>query len=85
MSIVAVARKSKEYVNALDEQTGKRNAFYDRLKAARREMDNDVNFIGWLKFTYGIKLHLDSAGMITEEFSVVDKHKYLIFLLKFVS
>ena len=85
MSIVDVARKSNKYAKALDEQTRKRNAFWNRLKAARREMDNDVNFIGWLKFTYGIKLHLDSAGMITEEFSVVDKHKYLIFLLKFVS
>jgi len=39
-------------------------------------------FAAWLNDTYGIKLKLNSQGMLDIDRDITDEQKYLIFLLK---
>lgn len=51
-----------------------------------KEFPNEDNlnlFTDWLYNTYGIKLLHDPMGNITAEYTVVDEHKFLMFMLKF--
>lgn len=66
--------------------------YWAALKLVRKEYMQDMADLGgqfdaydfedYLKANYGIKMNLVD-GNITDGFTIVDEHKYLIFLLKF--
>ena len=65
--------------------------WWPRLFKAREEFDEigDLNtatietFNDWLETEYGVRIVLDSVGDITDEYTVTDEQKFLIFELKF--
>jgi hypothetical protein len=63
--------------------------WWPRLFKARQEFDEiykDVNintFDDWLDNTYGVRLILDNAGDITDQYKVTDQQKFLLFNLKY--
>ena len=60
----------------------KRDEHWARLRRARSNCPTPNTYPDWLEQTQGIKVHMN-AGMITDEYTVVDEKKYLIYLLKF--
>lgn len=51
-----------------------------------KEFPDEVNldlFTEWLYNMYGIKLLHDPMGNITAEYTVVDEHRFLLFMLKY--
>ena len=70
-------------IDTLQEQKRKRNEHWARLKQAWKECSLDYKHRDWLEDTYGLRVHLSVDGMITDDYTVVDEKKYLIYLLKF--
>lgn len=77
----------------IKEEQRKRYLYWNRLKRARDEFQK-VNpesnrsdwgglFYEWFKETYGVQMHTDNSGMITGSYTVLDEHKFTIFLLKY--
>jgi hypothetical protein len=62
--------------------------YYETLKKLRKEFTEDGRnfdadeFIVWIEEKYGFKLILNDAG-ITDNYTVSDKEKYLIFRLRY--
>jgi hypothetical protein len=65
--------------------------WWPRLFKAREEYfgASDLNtatietFQDWLETEYGVRLVLDESGAITDEYTVTDEQKFLIFELKY--
>ena len=78
-----------EYYNSpearLDTVLGDQKKFFDLLRRMRveYESDSESGFSTWIQDQYGIKLHLNSDGRITADYTIVDQHKYLICKLKY--
>lgn len=68
----------------LQEQRRRRNDHWARLKRARVDCNDTHNYPKWLEDTWGIKVHMN-AGMITDDYTVVDEKKYTLYLLKYVT
>ena len=67
----------------LQEQRRRRNEHWARLKRARLDCDGiSGNYPKWLEEQYGLRVHMNN-GMITDDYTVVDDKKYLIYLLKY--
>jgi hypothetical protein len=62
--------------------------YYETLKKLRKEFTEDGRnfdadeFIFWIEEKYGFKLILNDTG-ITDNYTVSDKEKYLIFRLRY--
>ena len=62
--------------------------YYETLKKLRKEFTEDgrnfdaAEFIVWIEEKYGFKLILNDTG-ITDNYTVSDKEKYLIFRLRY--
>jgi hypothetical protein len=62
--------------------------YYETLKKLRKESTEDGRnfdadeFIVWIEEKYGFKLVLNDTG-ITDDYTVTDEQKYLIFRLKY--
>ncbi len=61
-----------------------RSTFLSEFPHSQQESSAAAEFDHWLLNTYGIKITYDRDGKTTDEISVVDEHKYLIFQLKFL-
>jgi hypothetical protein len=80
-----------EYYNSaearLDTVLGDHKKFFELLRRMRPEYERDPGpmpgFSAWVLDQYGIKLHLNSDGRITTDYTIVDQHKYLICRLKY--
>lgn len=59
-----------------------RDQHWARLKRARIDCPDVPNYPLWLENAWGIKVHMN-AGMITDEYTVVDEAKYTMYLLKY--
>lgn len=60
-----------------------RNEYWAKVKAARADFDGPIEeFYKHLENVYGIKLGL-VEGYISDEWTVVDEHKYFFFVLKY--
>jgi hypothetical protein len=65
--------------------------WWPRLFKAREEYFglSDLNtatietFQDWLEVDYGVKLILDDAGAITDQYTVIDEQKFILFNLKY--
>jgi hypothetical protein len=65
--------------------------WWPRMFKAREEFDRimDLNtatietFNDWLEIEYGVRIVLDRVGDITDEYTITDEQKFLIFELKF--
>lgn len=72
-----------EDIPSLQEQRQKRNEHWARLKRARLDCDGiSGNYPKWLEEQYGLRIHIVDK-MITDNYTVVDEKKYLIYLLKY--
>jgi len=72
-----------EDIPSLQEQRRKRNEHWARLKRARLDCDGiSGNYPKWLEEQYGLRVHMVDH-MITDDYTVVDEKKYLIYLLKY--
>jgi len=69
----------------------RRNRYWMRLRAVHREFNalkggnysaGDELFVKYLQDTYGVQMHVENTH-ITALYNVVDKSKYLLFLMKF--
>jgi hypothetical protein len=70
-------------IPSLQEQRRKRNEHWARLKLARLDCDGiSGNYPKWLEEQYGLRVHMVDH-MITDDYTVVDEKKYLIYLLKY--
>jgi hypothetical protein len=71
----------------LDTVLGDHKKFFDLLRRMRPEYERDpgpmLGFSAWVLDQYGIKLHLNSDGRITADYTIVDQQKYLICKLKY--
>ena len=83
--------KSFQYYDDDDPEFEKRQArwdYYETLKKLRKEFTEDGRnfdadeFIVWIEEKYGFKLILNDTG-ITDNYTVSDKEKYLIFRLRY--
>ena len=61
----------------------KRNEHWARLRRAWAECDLAYEHRDWLEEKWGLRVHLSADGMITDDYTVVDEKKYLMYLLKF--
>lgn len=62
----------------------KRDEHWARLRRAWVECPSDYRQrYEWLEEKWGLRVHLSVDGMITDDYTVVDEKKYLIYLLKF--
>jgi hypothetical protein len=67
----------------LREQRRRRDDHWARLKRARLDCDGiSGNYPKWLEEKHGLRVHLVN-GMITDDYTVVDEKKYIIYLLKY--
>jgi hypothetical protein len=70
------------------EDRSRRWEYWRYIKLAREEFliecPNSDYFGNWLSEKYGIKLHYDRDGNITDESTIIDEQKYLLFQLKYV-
>lgn len=71
-------------VDALTEHRRKRDDHWSRLKRARIDCPDTLNYTKWLADTWGLKVHMNE-GMITDYYTVVDEKKYTLYLLKYVT
>ena len=69
------------------EDRSRRWDYWNKLKRAKEEFlieSPDSDYFGnWLVEKYGIKLHYDSDGNITDDMSILDEQKFLLFQLKY--
>jgi hypothetical protein len=88
--MVNVPKSFQEYDDD-DPEFEKRQArwdYYETLKKLRKEFTEDGRnfdadeFIVWIEEKYGFKLILNDTG-ITDNYTVSDKEKYLIFRLRY--
>jgi len=63
----------------------KRDQHWARLKRARTHCPTPNTYHVWLEQQWGLKVILDNNSMITDEYTVVDDARYLLYLLKFGS
>ena len=70
-------------IDTLQEQKRKRNEHWIRLKRARSDCPDPPNYPKWLEDTWGLRVSLSSDSMITDEYTILDEKKYLMYLLKF--
>jgi hypothetical protein len=82
-TITEIAKETKYYAESLDKHRRQRRAYFESLRSARLGCSDFDDFIPWLEQSYGIQVNLDSFGMITDSYDIVDEQKYLIFLLKY--
>ena len=68
---------------SLQEHKRKRNEHWARLKRARSDCPDSPNYPKWLENTWGLRVSLSSDSMITDEYTVVDEPKYLMYLIKY--
>ena len=61
----------------------KRNQHWARLKRAHSQCPTPNTYHVWLEEQWGLKVVLDNNSMITDEYTVVDPARYLLYLLKF--
>jgi hypothetical protein len=67
----------------LREQRQRRDEHWARLKRARLDFNGiSGNYPKCLEEQYGLQVHMPN-GMITDDYTVVDEKKYLIYLLKY--
>jgi len=70
------------------EDQSRRWEYWQNLRGAREEFlieCPDATYFGnWLSEKYGIKLHHDADGNITDESTIIDEQKYLLFQLKYL-
>jgi hypothetical protein len=67
----------------LQEQRRCRNEHWARLKRSRLDCDGiSGNYPKWLEEQYGLRVHMTN-GMITDDYTVIDEKKYLVYLLKY--
>ena len=75
------------YWDAGDHAKASRWDYWRKLMRVKEEFETtDLNqsmFSMWLIEQYGIKLNFNNDGNITDEMSVVDEQKYLLFELKY--
>ena len=75
------------YWDAGDHAKAVRWDYWRKLMRVKKEFETtDLNqslFSTWLTEQYGIKLNFDNDGNITDEMSIVDEQKYLLFELKY--
>jgi hypothetical protein len=45
---------------------------------------DERDFKNYIEETYGIQLHEDAGGSITDTYDIVDEKKYLVFFLKWL-
>jgi len=69
-------------IDTLQKQKRKRNEHWARLKQARLVCPDPPNYPRWLEDTWGIRVVM-KEGMITDEYTILDEKKYLMYLLKF--
>lgn len=70
---------------------GNRSGTYDfwkSLKKANRDyLDIDVNadgtFVEFMKYNYGVQLHLDDTGNIKAQYEIINEQQHLMFMLKY--
>ena len=60
----------------------KRDEHWARLRNAWAECDLSYKHRDWLEEKWGLRVHM-ADDMITDEYTVVDEKKYLMYLLKF--
>jgi hypothetical protein len=60
----------------------RRNEHWARLKRARIDCPDSEIYPAWLEQTHGLQVHLVD-GMISDEYTVVNDPKYIMYLLKF--
>ncbi len=48
------------------------------------EKFDERDFKNHIEETYGIQLHEDAGGSITDKYQIVDEKKYLVFVLKWL-
>ena len=68
------------------EHRRRRYEHWKRLQRAKIESwnCNTIPFPQWLESQWGLRIYIDAAGQgYTDEFTVVDEKKYLMYLLKF--
>ena len=68
--------------------------YWSALKKIRLEYMNGLTELGkkfdehdfknYIEETYGIQLHEDAGGSITDTYEIVDEKKYLVFVLKWL-
>ena len=68
--------------------------YWQGLKTTRLEYMNSLiplgkkfderDFKTYIEETYGIQLHEDAGGSITDTYDIVDEKKYLVFFLKWL-
>jgi hypothetical protein len=68
--------------NDLAEHRQQRDLHWARLRRAHAECPLDVPVDNWLRKQWGLQLSMENR-MITDDYVVVDEHKYLLYLLKF--
>ena len=65
------------------EQRRRRDEHWARLKRARLDSDGiSGNYPDWLEEQYGLRVHIENS-MITDDYTIVDEKKYLLYLLKY--
>jgi len=66
-----------------------RDQYWQQLKQASTAYaelsDMDSSFEQWMKTQWGVCLNCTEAGMITDEYYIVNENQYLLYLLKFGS
>ena len=54
-----------------------------RIRLVRAEWSGTGSLLDYIEDTYGLKLHKDQEGNITDSFEIVNEQKYSFFLLKY--
>ncbi len=61
-----------------------RNDHWAMVKTARKNFPGEIeDFYKYLADQYGLKLVLSDGGFITDDFEIIDEHKYFLFVLKY--
>lgn len=63
-------------------QKRKRDEHWARLRSARLDCPDILQYISWLESQYGLRVHLANE-MITDDYTIVDNAKYTMYLLKY--
>lgn len=56
---------------------------WNRIRLVRAEWSGAGSLLDYIEDTYGLKLHKDQEGNITDSFEIVNAQKYSFFLLKY--
>lgn len=73
-------RRRWKYWSALNQI---RPEYMNGLTELGKKFD-ERDFKNYIEETYGIQLHEDAGGSITDTYEIVDEKKYLVFVLKWL-